>query len=227
MSWQREIQGMPNKMQTVERLLVFFWANSSQKTLSSCHSCHSFRGSADAMENVIRNKVGVCRFDSYTQIHVVARKAYVINRNRINFEEAVGAGHFRYFNFFSDKKWFSAFFISLMTCFCTRLIYKAHTPSQINLTKHSKNSFLVAENIPKYRKCPSDDASLCRIFCREKSPSGTTTSRWLCGTAWLTLSAGGWTSFPPWQAVQSWAVEAFLNRFNNGKNWKIIKWRDE
>ena len=72
-----------------------------------------------------------------------------------------------FFNFFNHKKCFFAFFVKLITYFCTIPIKKP-TPSQTNLIKNAKNLFLLMKKFKKYLKCPA--LSCIPLMCMAKSP---------------------------------------------------------
>ena len=66
-------------------------------------------------------------------------------------------GTFGIFLIFSIKNLFICFFHQVNTLFLHKSYLKKTTPSQINLIKNAKNSFLIIENIQKYQKVPRSE----------------------------------------------------------------------
>ena len=83
-----------------------------------------------------------------------------------------------FLNFFNNKKWFFAFFIILITYFCTsRVVFTKLTQSQIDLKKMQENHFLLLKKFPKNLKCPALHLHTTRDYQFDNTPPQTSPRR--------------------------------------------------
>ena len=109
-----------------------------------------------------------------------------------------------FYHFFNNKKWFFCTFYQVNNLFLHQSYLKSPIPSQINLTKKCKKSFLISEKIKKYRNCsalPMLARCCCWAWTRRTrcftlpAPTSTSTRRTSRTPTSSRRSSGSWITF--------------------------------